>query len=143
MKRVACSVCNMRGRVFGNDLCTNCAGTGFVNVYSGGGGGGGGGRGPVPIGASFQKLIILGGSGFAAWRVWQTNPGDDALPMTAFAFGTAFVVLTLIVGFLTRPRYALIVAVLLVGLDVLVLDGVMRQVAATMVPTIIAALGGA
>lgn len=30
MKRVACPICNMRGRVFGNDLCTNCAGTGYI-----------------------------------------------------------------------------------------------------------------
>ena len=30
MKRVPCPLCNMRGRVFDDDLCTNCAGTGFV-----------------------------------------------------------------------------------------------------------------
>lgn len=117
MKRVACPICNMRGRVFGNDLCTNCAGTGFVP---------GAGDPPPPPGPrtplprALQAMILV--LGLAGGAVSYVNSGGSLERA-----GLGFLLLSvtgLILAHAARNLIAfLILAAALYGLDQALWEG--------------------
>ena len=131
MKQKACPTCGMRGRTFGNDMCTTCAGTGFVWDYTSGGGGGGGGGGGVsattlPLG---QRLIILGGAGLVAWRVWNTRSHDLPIVWAFLAFVVTAVIISVALRILTRPFASLVILAGFLAMDHFLLGGTIRAFA--------------